>query len=63
MAPVKTITQLVKEATVAVGKVKWEDPQKADSKYEADEEPIPTPSSTAASQAIETLLGEVMWGF
>ena len=55
-APAKTITQLVKEATAAVGKVKEEDPQKTDSEHEADEEPTPIPSSAAAAQAIETLL-------
>ena len=48
-APAKTITQLVKEATVAVGKVKEEDRQKNDFEDEADEEPTPIPSSAAAA--------------
>ena len=39
-APAKTITELVKEATAAVGKVK-EDRQKTDSEDEADEESTP----------------------
>ena len=52
----KTITQMVKEDTVAVGKVKGEDPQKANSKYYADEEPTSITFSSAAAQVIETLL-------
>ena len=49
-APAKTITELVKEATAAVGKVKEEDRQKTDSEDEADEESTPIPSSAAAAQ-------------
>ena len=54
-APAKTITELVKEATAVVGKVKEEDRQKTDSEDEADEESTPIPSS-AAPRAIEKLL-------
>ena len=52
-------------------KLRWrfarrrEDPQKAESKYEADEKPTPIPSSTAdaslSKRSCCTLRGEVMW--